>query len=65
MSLTIKQVIARLKSLSNLDRCESAEDMQSSLEAIAECLNAKFPSIPEESALDDSDQDDGDDEIRI
>lgn len=44
----MEEIIARLKYLSNLDYCQSAEDMQQALEDIQDFLNETFPSIKEE-----------------
>jgi hypothetical protein len=43
-----KETIAKLKTLSNLDYCESAEDMQDALEKINDLLNELYPEIEEE-----------------
>lgn len=42
-----KHLIANLKYLSNLDHCESAEDMQYALTKIYDLLENNFPEIPE------------------
>jgi hypothetical protein len=44
----LRDLIAELKSLSNLENCFSADDMQSALEKINDRLNEKFPNIEEE-----------------
>jgi len=43
-----KIIVARLKSLSNLDYCQSAEDCQNALEKINDLLNDVFPEVAEE-----------------
>jgi hypothetical protein len=40
-------LIANLKYLSNLDHCQSAEDMQNALEKINDLLENNFPNIEE------------------
>ena len=42
-----KEIVAKLKQLSNLDYCQSAEDMQYRLEEINDILNAEYPEIEE------------------
>ena len=42
-----EELIAKLKTLSNLDYCESASDMQDSLEKINDLLNELYPEIEE------------------
>ena len=44
---TMKEIIAKLKQLSNLDYCQSAEDMQYRLEEINDILNTEYPEIEE------------------
>ena len=41
-------VIAKLKKLSNLDYCGSADDMQNALERINDLLNELYPEIGED-----------------
>jgi hypothetical protein len=43
----MKEIVAKLKQLSNLDYCQSAEDMQYRLEEINDILNAEYPEIEE------------------
>jgi hypothetical protein len=43
----LKDLIAELKLLSNLDHCESSEDMQNALEKISKLLNEEFPDVNE------------------
>ena len=43
-----KNIIAKLKKLSNLEYSWSAEDMQENLEEINSLLNEKYPDIDEE-----------------
>jgi hypothetical protein len=42
-----KDVIAKLKRLSNIEYCFDADDMQSSLEKINTILNQIFPTVTE------------------
>jgi hypothetical protein len=42
-----KNVIAKLKKLSNIEYCWSAEDMQENLEEINKILNQIFPTVNE------------------
>ncbi len=42
-----EKLIANLKYLSNLDHCQSAEDMQYALEKINDLLENNFPNILE------------------
>ena len=44
-----EQLIANLKYLSNLDHCESAEDMQYALTKIYDLLENNFPNILEDN----------------
>jgi hypothetical protein len=46
-------VIAKIKRLSNLDYCQSAEDMQNYLEEIQDLLNDRFPEVDEEDEEED------------
>jgi hypothetical protein len=46
--MNTEKLIAKLKSLSNLDYCESSSDMQDSLEKINDLLNELYPEIEEE-----------------
>lgn len=48
-----KEIIARLKRMSNLDYCESAEDCQYALEKINDLLNEEFPGVKEEGEDED------------
>ena len=43
-----EKLIAKLKTLSNLDYCESAGDMRDQLEKINDLLNELYPEIEEE-----------------
>ena len=43
----LKNIIAKLKYLSNLEHCECAHDMQGALENINDLLNSEFPNIEE------------------
>ena len=43
-----KELITKLKTLSNLDYCQSSEDMQYALEEISDLLNELYPEIEEE-----------------
>ncbi len=43
----LRDFIAELKRLSNLDYCQSAEDMQNALEEINDRLNEVFPAVEE------------------
>jgi hypothetical protein len=47
MEEKLENLIAELKKWSNLDYCQSAEDMQEALEVINYELNRHFPSIEE------------------
>ena len=42
-----KELIAKLKTLSNLAYCQSSEDMQDALEQINDLLNEEYPEIEE------------------
>ena len=44
----LRDFIAELKKLSNLEYCQSAEDMQDALEKINDRLNQEFPDIEED-----------------
>jgi hypothetical protein len=44
----LREFIAELKRLSNLDYCESAGDMQDALEEINGRLNEEFPDVEED-----------------
>lgn len=44
----LRDFIAELKRLSNLDYCESAGDMQNALEKIHSRLNEEFPGVEED-----------------
>lgn len=48
MNKELKELIAKLKTISNLTYCQSAEDMQYALEDIYELLNQAYPEIEEE-----------------
>jgi hypothetical protein len=41
------ELISKLKQLSNLEHCQSAEDMQDALETINDLLNKFYPEIDE------------------
>lgn len=43
-----KELIAKLKTLSNLNYCQSSEDMQDALEQINDLLNELYPEIEED-----------------
>jgi hypothetical protein len=43
----LRDLIAELKRLSNLEHCQCAHDMQGALEDINDLLNAEFPDIDE------------------
>jgi hypothetical protein len=43
-----KELIAKLKTLSNLNYCQSSEDMQDALEQINDLLNESYPEIEED-----------------
>lgn len=47
------EIIAKLKKMSNLDYCQSAEDCQYALEEINDLLNREFPDIEEEGEDDE------------
>lgn len=57
--MTTAHVISTIKYLSNLDHCQSSEDMQYALEKINDLLETEFPDIPE---LDEDEEDEFDDE---
>jgi hypothetical protein len=44
----LRDFIAELKRLSNLDYCQCAEDMQYALEKINDRLNDEFPDVEED-----------------
>ena len=44
----LRETIAEIKKLSNLDNCWSAEDMQENLEKIHDILNKEYPNIQEQ-----------------
>lgn len=43
----LEEFIGKLKRLSNIEYCGSAEDMQYKLEEINDLLCEEFPSVPE------------------
>ena len=45
--MTTAAVISLIKYHSNLDHCQSADDMQRALEEINDLLEREFPDIPE------------------
>jgi hypothetical protein len=45
--MTTANVISLIKYYSNLDNCDSADDMQRALEEINDLLEREFPDIPE------------------
>ena len=46
-AMTTANVISLIKYYSNLDNCDSADDMQRALEEINDLLEREFPDIPE------------------
>lgn len=46
METKLSEIISQLKYLSNLEHCQSAEDMQYALEKISEILEREFKEIP-------------------
>jgi hypothetical protein len=45
-----KELIARIKYLSNIDHCQSAEDLQYALEKIYDLIEKHHPEITEENS---------------
>lgn len=56
--MTTAHVISTIKYLSNLDHCQSSEDMQYALEKINDLLETEFPDIPELGEDEDGFDDD-------
>jgi hypothetical protein len=48
----LRDFIAELKRLSNIDYCESAGDLQDNLQKINDRLNEEFPNIDEDEDED-------------
>lgn len=46
METKLSEIISQLKYLSNLEHCQSAEDMQYALEKISEILEREFKEVP-------------------
>jgi hypothetical protein len=55
-NMTTADVISIIKYHSNLDHCQSADDMQRALEEIHDLLETEFPDIPEDG--EDAEEDD-------